>query len=147
MLITFCGKRNNFFHNFQMNRKFKRTAFIWPKSLCNCNTPPTRVRTVPNRAGALTRNAKGYIQPLASVARAPLFEVRGVRFTHSPYWHTSVTLTPPKPHSRPGHSTNVTPLDTGPHRPNSVSFRAGLEPGIPAREAGALTRNAKGYSL
>ncbi len=26
-----------------------------------------------------------------SVARAPLFEVRGVRFTHSPYWHTSVT--------------------------------------------------------
>ncbi len=25
--------------------------------------------------------------------------------------------------------------------------RAGLEPGIPAREAGALTRNAKGYSL
>ncbi len=24
---------------------------------------------------------------------------------------------------------------------------AGLEPGIPVREAGALTRNAKGYSL
>ncbi len=24
---------------------------------------------------------------------------------------------------------------------------AGLEPGIPAREAGALTSNAKGYSL
>ncbi len=37
-------------------------------------------------AGALQR-----LQPLASVARAPLFEVRGVRFTHSPYWHTSVT--------------------------------------------------------
>ncbi len=35
----------------------------------------------------------GYrIQPLASIARAPLFEVRGVRFTHnSPYWHTSLT--------------------------------------------------------
>ncbi len=32
------------------------------------------------------------LQPLASVARAPLFEVRGVRFTHSPYWHTSVTV-------------------------------------------------------
>ncbi len=30
-------------------------------------------------------------------------------FTHSPYWHTSVTLTPPKPHSHPGHGTNVTP--------------------------------------
>ncbi len=27
-----------------------------------------------------------------SVARAPLFEIRRVRFTHSPYWHTSVTL-------------------------------------------------------
>ncbi len=36
-------------------------------------------------AGALPR-----LQPLASVARAPLFEVRGVRFTHSPCWHTSV---------------------------------------------------------
>ncbi len=41
-------------------------------------------------AGALTRNAKGY-SLFASVARAPLFEVRGVRFTHSPYWYTSVT--------------------------------------------------------
>ncbi len=35
----------------------------------------------------------------------------------------------------------------GPHHPNSFSLRAGREPGIPAREAGALTRNAKGYSL
>ncbi len=30
---------------------------------------------------------------------------------------------------------------------NSFLLRVGLEPGIPAREAGALTRNAKGYSL
>ncbi len=29
-------------------------------------------------------------QPLASVARAPLFEVRRVRFTHSPYWHSYI---------------------------------------------------------
>ncbi len=42
------------------------------------------------------------------------------------------------------HLTDVTPPDTGPHRPNSFLFRAGLEPRIPAREAGALTRNAKG---
>ncbi len=41
----------------------------------------------------------------------------------------------------------VTPPDTGPHRPNLFLCRAGLEPGIPAREAGALTSNAKGYSL
>ncbi len=40
---------------------------------------------------------------------------------------------------------HVTP--PGPHRPNSVSFRAGLESGIRTREAGALTRNAKGYNL
>ncbi len=39
----------------------------------------------------------------------------------------------------------VTP--PGPHHPNSFLLRAGLEPGIPAREAGVLTRNAKGYSL
>ncbi len=36
---------------------------------------------------------------------------------------------------------DVTP--PGPHHHN----RAGLEPGFPAWEAGALTRNAKGYSL
>ncbi len=35
----------------------------------------------------------------------------------------------------------------GPHHPKSFLLRAGREPGIPAREAGALTRNAKGYSL
>ncbi len=39
----------------------------------------------------------------------------------------------------------VTP--PGPHHPNSFLLRAGLEPGTPAREAGALTRSAKGYSL
>ncbi len=46
------------------------------------------LRTQAWEAGALPRRLKG------KVARAPLFEVRGVRFTHSPYWHTSVTLTP-----------------------------------------------------
>ncbi len=30
---------------------------------------------------------------------------------------------------------------------SAPSHRAGLEPGFPAREAGALTRNAKGYSF
>ncbi len=35
----------------------------------------------------------------------------------------------------------------GPHHHNSFLLRVGLEPGIPAREEGALTRNAKGYSL
>ncbi len=30
---------------------------------------------------------------------------------------------------------------------SAASHRAGLEPGFPAREAGALTRNAKGYSF
>ncbi len=76
-------------------------------------------------------------------------------FLRSGEWglHTALTgihicyIHPPKPHSRPGHGTNVTPPDTGLHRPNSVSFWAGLKPGIPAQEAGALTRNAKGYSL
>ncbi len=38
-------------------------------------------------------------------------------------------------------------ISPGPHHPNSFLLRAGREPGIPAREAGALTRNAKGYSL
>ncbi len=41
-----------------------------------------------------------------------------MRFTHSPYWHSYIRYThPPKPHSRPGHGTNVTP--PGPHCHNS----------------------------
>ncbi len=66
-------------------------------------TPPTRVRTN-SPSGSRTRDSgagggrsnkeRQRLQPLASVARAPHFEVRRVRFTHSPYWHTSVTLTP-----------------------------------------------------
>ncbi len=31
----------------------------------------------------------------------------------------------------------------GPHHPNSFLLRAGLKPGIPAREAGALTETPK----
>ncbi len=31
--------------------------------------------------------------------------------------------------------------------PPAPSHRTGLEPGLPVREAGALTRNAKGYNL
>ncbi len=122
-----------------------------PKFICNSpgSTLPQR-----HRSGSRTRDScaggrrsnkeRQRLQPLASVTRAPLFEVRRVRFTHSPYWHSYIRYThPPKPHSRPGHGTNVTPRV---HiLPQLV--RAGLEPGIPVREAGALTRNAKGYSL
>ncbi len=54
-----------------------------------------------------------------------------IRYTH-----------PPKPHSHPGHGTNVTP-----QHGSAPAHRAGREPGTPAREAGTLTRNAKGYSL
>ncbi len=41
--------------------------------------------------GGRSNKERQRLQPLASVARAPHFEVRRVRFTHSPYWHTSVT--------------------------------------------------------
>ncbi len=65
------------------------------------STPPQLVlapsgsRTRDSGAGGVRSNKERQrLQPLASVARAPLFEVRRVRFTHSPYWHTSVTLTP-----------------------------------------------------
>ncbi len=60
-------------------------------------TPPTRVRTS-SPSGSRTRDSSAgggrsnkvrqRLQPLASVARAPLFEVRGVRFTHSPYCYS-----------------------------------------------------------
>ncbi len=61
-------------------------------------TPPTRVRT--NSPSGRSNKERQRLLPLTSVARAPLFEVRGVRFTHSPYWYTSVTLT----------SLNLTPI-------------------------------------
>ncbi len=95
------------------------------RSRHQCNPPSTtRVRTS-SPSGSRTRDSgagggrsnkeRQRLQPLASVARAPLlrsgewglhtaltgihplhspppsFEVRGARFTHSPYWHTSVT--------------------------------------------------------
>ncbi len=41
-------------------------------------------------ASALTRIAKGCSLLRQSLER--LFDVRRARFTHSPYWHTSVTL-------------------------------------------------------
>ncbi len=52
------------------------------------STPSHRADLEPGiparEVGALPRRLK----PLASVARAPLFEVSRVRFTHRPYWHT-----------------------------------------------------------
>ncbi len=60
--------------------------------------------------------------------------------------HIFLSMHPPKMKltmSTGGLSTvlmcRCNPPDTGPHQLT--------EPGIPAREAGALTRNAKGYSL
>ncbi len=65
-------------------------------------TPPTRVRTS-SSSGSRTRDSgagggrsnkeRQRLQPLASVARAPLFEVSRVRFTHSPYWHSYIRYT------------------------------------------------------
>ncbi len=82
-------------------------------------TPRVHTATT-RRSGSRTRDSgagggrsnkeRQRLQPLLSVARAPLFEVRRVRFTHSPYWHSYIRYThPPKPHSHPGHGTNVTP--------------------------------------
>ncbi len=53
-------------------------------------TPPTRVRTN-SPSGSRTRKAGAGGGRSTKDAKAPLFEVRGARFTHSPYWHTSVT--------------------------------------------------------
>ncbi len=64
-------------------------------ALCWCNrpgsTPSHRAGLEPRfparEVGALNKERQR-IQPLVSVARAPLFEVRRVRFTHRLYWHT-----------------------------------------------------------
>ncbi len=85
---------------------YARSSYRYPLHLYAHVTPPTQVRTN-SPSGSRTRDAgagggrsikeRQRLQPLASVARAPLFEVRRVRFTHSPYWHTSVT---PRPEQR-----------------------------------------------
>ncbi len=57
--------------------------------------------------GGRSNKERQRLQPLASVARAPLFEVRRVRFTHSPYWHTSVTPAPTLPCQDPSPSCQI----------------------------------------
>ncbi len=82
---------------------------------------PSGSRTRDSHAGGGRSNKERQrLQPLASVARVPLFEVRGVRFTLTPRAYTFT----PEPHSHPGHGTNVTPLP-GPHRPNSYLVPSG----------------------
>ncbi len=80
--------------------KWVEVGWCWA---CGCSiasvTPPTRVRTnSPSWSrtrdsgvgGGRSNKERQRLQPLARL----FFEVRGARFTHSPYWHTSVTLTP-----------------------------------------------------
>ncbi len=55
-------------------------------ALCWCNPP--RVRTITPSGFPHSNKERQRLQPLVSVARAPLFEVRRVRFTHRLYWHT-----------------------------------------------------------
>ncbi len=64
---------------------------------------------IPTRWGGRSNKERQRLQPLVSVARAPLFEVRRVRFYTQPLLAYIRYTHPPKPHSRPGHGTNVTP--------------------------------------
>ncbi len=64
-------------------------------ALCWCNPPrvciitPNGSRTrVSGAGGGRSNKERQRLQPLVSVARAPVFEVRRVRFTHRLYWHT-----------------------------------------------------------
>ncbi len=79
------------------------------------STPPQLVlassgsRTRDSGAGGGRSNKERQrLQPLASVARASLFEVRGARFYTQPLLAYIHYTDPLKPHSRPGHGTNVT---------------------------------------
>ncbi len=81
-------------------------------------TPPTRVRTSsPSRSRTRDSGAgdgrsnkeRQRLQPLASVARAPLLRSGEWGFYTQPLLAYSRYTHPPKPHSHPGHGTNVTP--------------------------------------
>ncbi len=56
-----------------------------------CVTPPGPHHHTERVSNLGCWRGRRALQPQASVAKTPVFEVRGVRFTHSPYWHTSVT--------------------------------------------------------
>ncbi len=96
---------------------------------------PSRSQTRDSGAGGGCSNKERQrLQPLVSVARAPLFEVRGARFFYTQPLLAYIHYTHhPKPHSRPGHGTNITPHDTGPHRPNSYLVPSGSR----TRDSGA----------
>ncbi len=59
-------------------------------ALCWCNLPGSAPshRAGLEPGGGRSNKERQRLQPLVSVARAPLFEVRRVRFTHRLYWHT-----------------------------------------------------------
>ncbi len=104
--------------------------------VCLCNTPGS----APSHRAGLEPGIPA--QEAGALPRRLKATASNVRFTHSPYWHTSVTLTP----------LNLTPVRVtapmqhllpGPHHHNSFLYRVGLEPGIPAQEAGALPRRLK----
>ncbi len=101
----FCYKSILFFLNVGLCQQKKREhatydirdSYYKPvtPALCLCNPPrvrtitPERSRTrVSGAGGGRSNKERQRLQPLMSVARAPLFEVRRVRFTHRLYWHT-----------------------------------------------------------
>ncbi len=90
-------------------------------------------------AGALPRRLK------ASSVSAPLFEVRGVRFTQPLLAYIRYTH-PSKPHSRAGHGTNVTP-PPGSTPPQFVCVPSGSRTRDSGSGGGRSTKEAKGYSL
>ncbi len=84
-------------------RAYTSVTFTQPHSRPGHGTNVTsRVHTATTRrsgsrtqdsgaGGGCSNKERQRLQPLASVARAPLFEVRGVRFTLTPRAYTSVT--------------------------------------------------------
>ncbi len=78
--------------------------------VCVCNPPGSApTHRAGREPGTPVREAGALTRPLASVTRAPHFEVRGVRFYTQPLPAYIRYTHPPKPHSHPADYANVTP--------------------------------------
>ncbi len=120
-------------------------------------TPPGPHTATTRQSGSRTRDSSAgggrsnkerqRLQPLASVARAPLFWGQESEVLHTALTGiaTSVTLTPLNLTPVPGFGTNVTP--PGPHTATTRQSGSRTRDSGAGGQACALTRNAKGYSL
>ncbi len=86
MLVYLLKKREHATWHHTINRSHQSCVDVTPR--VRTITPSGSRTQVSGAGGGRSNKERQRLQPVALVARAPLFEVRRVRFTHRLYWHT-----------------------------------------------------------